>query len=113
MIDVVKGAAAFFILALVCILLTACGGGVVVKERVRTVSVPVAVRPVQPEQIPPLPLPLNNRPASPAAAADLLLGKFCEVLTYVFKADPLLRVSAGLEPRDFPRYPQCEDTNGK
>lgn len=97
----------------VACLLGGCGAGVVVQERVRSVSVPVAVRPVQPDQIPALILPLNNRPASDAAAADLLLAKFCEALEYMFKADPLLRVSAGLEPRPFPRYPQCEDPHGE
>lgn len=107
------GGAAAYLLVAAALLLSACGSGVVVKERVTSVSKPVAVLPVKPEQIPHLPLPLNNRPKSDAAAADLLLAKFCEVLTYVFTADPLLRVSAGLPPREFPRYPQCEDPNGK
>lgn len=101
-------------LALLLIVASAgCGGPAVVKERVRTVSVPVAVRPVQPGQIPRLPLPLNPRPSSDAAAGDLLLAKVCELTAYVLAADPLLHVSAGIEPRELPRYPQCEDPHGK
>jgi hypothetical protein len=32
----------------------------------------------------------------------------CDLEAYVLRADPLLRVSAGLPPRELPRYPECE-----
>jgi hypothetical protein len=79
-------------------------------ERVRTVEVkvPVAVQPLKPEQLPTPPAPLPPRPSSLSAAADVLLSAHCAMVAYVLKADPLLRISAGLPPRELPRYPECE-----
>jgi hypothetical protein len=79
-----------------------------VKDRVVEVSVPVAVQPIKPAQVPVVPAPLVKRPASLSAAADLLLAKVCELEAYALKADPLLRVSAKMPPQALPKYPECE-----
>lgn len=79
-----------------------------VRDRVVEVVKPVAVQPIKPEQVPPLPGPLPPRPSSLSAAADVLLSKVCEFVGYALKADPLLRVSAGQQPVDTQRYPECE-----
>jgi hypothetical protein len=79
-----------------------------VKDRIVVEKVPVAVQPIKPEQVPTPPAPLPPRPSSLSAAADVLLSKVCDLEAYVLRADPLLRVSAGLPPRELPRYPECE-----
>jgi hypothetical protein len=79
-----------------------------VKDRVVEVRVPVAVQPIKPAQVPAVPAPLAKRPASLSAAADLLLAKVCELEAYALKADPLLRLSAGMKQQALARFPECE-----
>jgi hypothetical protein len=67
-----------------------------VQTRTVEVKVPVAVQPIKPAQVPAVPAPLGPRPQSLSAAADLLLAKHCEFVAYALKADPLLRLSAGM-----------------
>lgn len=85
-----------------------CQSNPVVKERVKEVSVPVAMLPIKAEQIPTPPAPLGPRPSSDRAASDLLLAKVCEFVAYVISAEPLLRVSAGVGQVPLSRYPECE-----
>jgi hypothetical protein len=87
--------------------LTACQTPAV-KDRVVEVRVPVAVQPIKPDQVPIVPAPLAKRPASLSAAADLLLAKVCELEAYALKADPLLRLSAGMPQQALGRFPECE-----
>jgi hypothetical protein len=79
-----------------------------IKDRVVEVRVPVAVQPIKPAQVPAVPAPLAKRPASLSAAADLLLAKVCELEAYALKADPLLRLSAGMQQQALGRFPECE-----
>lgn len=78
--------------------------------RIQTVEVkvPVAIQPIKPEQIPTPPAPLGPRPQSLSAAADVLLSKWCAAVGYMLRADPLLRVSAGVEQKALAKYPECE-----
>lgn len=94
-------------IALVAVLLAACSTPAV-KERVVTVNVPVATRPITPAQVPPPPAPLPPRPSTLTAAADALLSQVCKLESYVLKADPLLRSSAGMPAATLPPYPECE-----
>jgi hypothetical protein len=94
-------------IVLVVIALAACSTPAVKTETVE-VKVPVATTPLKPAQIPTPPAPLPKRPDSLSAAADILLSKVCELEGYVLKADPLLRVSAGLPQQALPKYPECE-----
>jgi hypothetical protein len=71
------------------------------------VKVPVAVQPIKPDQVPAVPAPLGPRPQSLSAAADQLLAKHCEFVGYALKADPLLRLAAGLPPLELPKFPEC------
>ena len=93
-----------FILAL---LLGGCATGAVKTETVE-VKVPVAVQPIRPVQVPPLPNPLPPRPSSLSAAADTLLSKVCEWVAYGLKSHPLLEVSAGEKVTEAPKFPECE-----
>jgi hypothetical protein len=79
-----------------------------VKDRVVEVRIPVAVQPIKPDQVPIVPAPLAKRPASLSAAADLLLAKVCELEAYALKADPLLRLSAGMQQQALAKFPECE-----
>jgi hypothetical protein len=79
-----------------------------VQTRTVEVKVPVAVQPIKPAQVPAVPAPLAKRPASLSAAADLLLAKVCELEAYALKADPLLRLSAGMPQQPLARFPECE-----
>jgi ABC-type lipoprotein release transport system permease subunit len=79
-----------------------------VRDRIVEVSKPVAVHPISAAQIPAVPAPLGPRPSSLSAAADLLLSKHCEFVIYVLKADPLLRLSAGLPQKELPSFPECQ-----
>lgn len=79
-----------------------------VKERIVEVKVPVAVQPIKPEQVPVLPAPLPKRPADARQALDLALAQVCAFVAYGLKADPLLRVSAGMPPLPAPKFPECE-----
>lgn len=94
--------------ALVYLLLTGCAGSPAIQTRIQEVAVPVAVHPVDPAQVPALVEGLPPRPASPSAAADLLLAKVCELFGYMLQADPLVRAGAGLPPRPIANWPECE-----
>jgi hypothetical protein len=79
-----------------------------VQDRIVYVDRPVATQPIKPEQVPPIVAPLGPRPPTIRQMADRALGGFCEAIAYVLKADPLLRISAGEEPRALPLYPECD-----
>jgi hypothetical protein len=89
------------------LILTGCATPAV-KERVVEVVKPVAVQPIKPADVPKLPAPLPKRPANVSSALDLALAGYCEFVAYAIKADPLLRVSAGLPPEEPPKYAVCE-----
>jgi hypothetical protein len=72
------------------------------------VKVPVATHPVNPADVPALPAPLPKRPADARQALDVALAQVCRFVSYALKADPLLRVSAGLPPQEAPAYPECQ-----
>lgn len=90
------------------IALTACTSPAPIKE-VRTIEVPVPVleKPISPADIPPVPAPLGPRPDSLSQAADTLLAKLCEFVSYAEKASPLLQLSAGLPPAARLAFPEC------
>lgn len=88
--------------------LAACAGKPPVEVRIQRVEVPVAVQPIAPAQVPAMPKPLPKRPASVSAALDLALAKVCEFVGYALRADPLLRVSAGMAQAEPAKYPECE-----
>lgn len=101
------GAGAIWVALLaIALLLTGCATGAV-QDRIVEVKVPVAVQPIKPEQIPPLPQPLPPRPSSLSAAADILLAKVCQWVAYGIKVSPLLDVSAGQQPKAVLSYPEC------
>lgn len=79
-----------------------------VKTVTKEVLVPVATHPLKPEQVPTPVGPLPKRPDSLSAAADILLSWHCRMVAYMYRADPLLRISAGLPARDLPAYPECD-----
>jgi hypothetical protein len=79
-----------------------------IKDRIVEVDKPVAVQPIKPADVPPVPAPLGPRPQSLSAAADLLLAKHCEFVAYALKTDPLLRLSAGLQQQALAKFPECE-----
>jgi hypothetical protein len=87
--------------------LAACQTPEVKKETVE-VRIPVAVQPIKPADVPALPAPLPKRPTDARAALDVALAQVCRFVSYAVKADPLLRLSAGLSPKDVPAYPECE-----
>jgi hypothetical protein len=94
-------------LSLVPFALAACQTPAV-QTRTVEVKIPVAVQPIKPAQVPAVPAPLAKRPASLSAAADLLLAKVCELEAYALKADPLLRLSAGMPQQALAKFPECE-----
>jgi hypothetical protein len=94
-------------LCLLAILLTGCETPAV-QTRTVEVKVPVAVQPIKPAQVPPVPAPLGPRPQSLSAATDLLLADHCKWVAYGLLTDPLLRVSAGMPQQPLPTYPECE-----
>jgi hypothetical protein len=93
--------------AAAALLLAACQTPAV-HDRVVPISVPIAVQPIKPSDVPVLPAPLPKRPADARQALDLALAQVCAFVAYGLKADPLLRVSAGLPPLEPQRYPECE-----
>lgn len=99
--------AALLVLALV-VALGGCAGTPPVRDRIVEVKVPVPVQPITAAQVPALPAPLPKRPDSPSVALDLALAKVCEFVSYALRADPLLRISAGLPPLEVRRFPECE-----
>jgi hypothetical protein len=90
------------------LLLAGCAGAPPVRDRIVEVVKPVAVQPIKPDQVPALPAPLPKRPADARQALDLALAQVCTFVAYGLKADPLLRVSAGMPQVSAPRYPECE-----
>lgn len=93
--------------------LSACQTRPIVKDRVTEVNMAVAVQPVRADQLPVPVAALPPRPASDAAAADLLLAKVCALYGYMLLADPLLTLSAGVPARVLPRFKECEDPDGQ
>lgn len=92
---------------LLALSLTACQTPAL-KDRIVEVDKPIAVQPIKPADVPKVPAPLPKRPSSLSAAADVLLSKICELEAYVLRADPLLRVSAGMPQQALAKYPECE-----
>lgn len=90
-----------------CCMVSACATPAV-RDRVVEVDKPVAVQPIAAKDVPAAPAPLGPRPQSLSAAADVLLSKVCEFEGYVLRADPLLRLSAGMKQQALPKYPECE-----
>lgn len=90
------------------LLLAGCAGTPAVRTQTVEVKVPVAVQPIRADQIPAPPAPLGPRPSSLSAAADILLSRWCSAVSYILRADPLLRVSAGSPQSELPKYPECE-----
>lgn len=96
------------ILALVTVaFLAACQTPATRTETVE-VKMPIATTPLKPEQVPALPSPLGPRPQSLSAAADVLLADHCSWVAFGLRAQPLLRLSAGLPPVESQSYPECE-----
>lgn len=89
------------------IALSACSTPAI-KDRIVEVSVPIATKPINPADVPTPPAPLPPRPKELSAAADLLLSKWCAAVSYMLKADPLLRVSAGMPQKALEQYKECE-----
>jgi hypothetical protein len=79
-----------------------------VRDRIVEVDKPVAVQPIKPADVPAVPAPLPPRPKELSAAADVLLSKVCEWVAYGIKADPLLRLSAGMQQQALAKFPECE-----
>jgi hypothetical protein len=77
------------------------------KTVVQEVRVPVAVQPIKPADVPALPAPLPKRPADARQALDVALAQVCRWVAFGLRAEPLLRVSAGLPPQEAPAYPEC------
>lgn len=96
----------FLALCFLAITLSGCATPAVEYKTVE-VKVPVMVQPLKPEQVPAVPAPLGSRPDALPDALDVLLAKHCELVAYVLKADPLLRVSAGVPMADLPVYREC------
>jgi hypothetical protein len=94
-------------LCFVAILLIGCATPATKTETVE-VKVPVATHPIAAADVPALPAPLPKRPADARAALDVALAQVCRFVSYALKADPLLRVAAGLPPQEAPKYPECE-----
>jgi hypothetical protein len=95
------------LICLSCCVLAGCSTPATRTETVE-VKIPVAVQPIKPAQVPAVPAPLGPRPQSLSAAADALLAKHCEFVAYALRADPLLRVSAGMAQQPLPQFPECE-----
>jgi hypothetical protein len=93
------------ILQLACVL-AACATPAK-KTVVQEVRVPVAVQPIKPADVPTLPAPLPKRPADARQALDVALAQVCRWVAFGLRAEPLLRVSAGLPPQEAPAYPEC------
>jgi hypothetical protein len=97
----------FLVIVLGALVLAACQTPPTRTETVE-VKVPVATHPVAPADVPALPAPLPQRPADARQALDVALAQVCRFVAYAVKADPLLRLSAGLPAEDAPKYPECE-----
>lgn len=75
--------------------------------RVPPISV-VYREPLAGVDLPVPPSPLGPRPAATAQALDTALAQLCRSYAYIVAADPLLRLSAGLEARAPLAYPECQ-----
>lgn len=102
------------LVALLCVcaisallLLVGCSTPATRTETVE-VKIPVATKPLKPEQIPTAPAPLGPRPQSLSAAADVLLADHCAWVAFGLKAMPLLQLSAGISQQPLPTYKECE-----
>lgn len=91
---------------ILALLLSSCGTPAV-KDRPVPISVPIATHPIAAADVPVPPAPLPKRPATATAALDVAMAGYCQMVAYVLKADPLLRVSAGLPQQDVAKYPEC------
>lgn len=89
-------------------IMVGCAGTTPVRDRIVEVVKPVAVQPIKSADVPVLPAPLPKRPADARQALDLALAQVCNFVAYALKADPLLRVSAGMPQVEAPKYPECE-----
>lgn len=87
-------------------LLAGCQTGAV-KDRIVEVDKPVMVQPIKPADVPVAPGSLGKRPPTLPQAADKALSGWCAAVSYMLKADALLRVSAGLPPQELGKYPEC------
>jgi hypothetical protein len=98
------------LLATVCTLALSLAGCQTPATKIETkeVLVPVATRPIKPDQVPTAPAPLPKRPSSLSAAADVLLADHCSWVAFGLKVMPLLQVSAGMPITPLPVYPECE-----
>lgn len=88
--------------------LAACASSVPVQTEIKVVKEPVAVQPIKPADVPVVPAPLGPRPPTLRQSADRAFGGWCDAVAYFLRADPLLRLSAGLPPLALPPYPECE-----
>lgn len=92
------------------LLLAACGEHPqALGERIIEKDIPVAVQPIKPADIPPLPPPLGPRPPSAPQAADAAFAGYCRAISFIIRAFPLLRVSAGLPAAQAGPYPECKE----
>lgn len=89
------------------VLLTGCVSAPVQTKTVE-VDVPVAVHPIKPSQIPPLPAQLGPRPSDARDGEAVALAGRCDAISFVIKAWPLLNVSAGLGAVQAPVYEECK-----
>lgn len=92
--------------------LAACSTPPAVKETV-VVDRPVSVleKPFTAAEIPAVPAPLGKRPADLGQAADQLLAKVCEFVSYAERANPLLRLGAGLPTGPALAFPECSEAD--
>jgi hypothetical protein len=97
-----------FAVTIVPLLLSGCASTAPVQDRIVEVKIPVAVQPIKATDIPPVPPPLGPRPPTLRQSADKALAGWCEAVSYIVRADPLLRISAGGRPAPLPKYPECE-----
>ena len=104
-----KSVSRIHIVAATVTFLGACAQPTVIKDRIVEVAKPVAVQPIKPADVPAVPAPLPPRPKDLSAAADMLLSRWCSAVSYFLRADPLLRVSAGVPQRALANYPECGD----
>lgn len=94
------------IIILAFLLLAACSSAPVRIQTVET-KIPVAVQPIKPSDIPPLPGQLGPRPKDARDALSVALAGRCDAIAFVIRAWPLLMVAAGLPPMQAPIYPEC------
>lgn len=94
------------LLGLAILILPGCQTPTIVKTETVEVKVPVAVQPITPDQVPSPPAPLPPRPADARDALDVAVGKWCEAVAYILRANPLLQISAGETVTEL-SYPEC------